>query len=162
MKISRAKSGTKLYTLDIEKGYARDASSGERGWYDANTNLLILAGDCLNSPLPAKKVPVMPLGALPKATCANAGCQAVKHEKSVSMPEIKQPAVIPQPGLMPLGTLPRASCPQCKGEGHEKVTSQSGNDSAVSGFDSGARTVRPETGGVLGTNVIELGMGPEQ
>jgi hypothetical protein len=38
------------HMVDTSQGWARGAHPGERGWYDMNTGLLILAGDCSNSP----------------------------------------------------------------------------------------------------------------
>ncbi len=92
MKLARAKSGAKMYTLDIEKGYAREASNGERGWYDANTNLLILAGDCLNSPLPTKKEP----------------------RKVIVVPEVPQPTVIDCCKVPEITPVPPAPIPIVK------------------------------------------------
>lgn len=57
---TRSTSGQKKTELDVKKGYAREARMGERGWYDANTGNLILAGDCSNSPLGQVKGPVAP------------------------------------------------------------------------------------------------------
>lgn len=48
---TRDSNGKEDYVLDISTGAPRTGHQGERGWYDANTGLLILAGDCSNSPL---------------------------------------------------------------------------------------------------------------
>lgn len=50
IKLSRAASANG-HMVDTSEGWAREARAGERGWYDMNTNLLILAGDCSNSPV---------------------------------------------------------------------------------------------------------------
>lgn len=57
---TRSSSGVKNTELDIKRGYSREGRSGERGWYDANTGNLIMAGDCSNSPLAQVKGPVTP------------------------------------------------------------------------------------------------------
>ncbi|MCF7816143.1 MAG: hypothetical protein K9M10_00780 [Candidatus Pacebacteria bacterium] len=50
--------GVEKYQLDIKNGFTRLAHKGEKGWYDANTGRLILAGDCSNSPLRFTEGPV--------------------------------------------------------------------------------------------------------
>lgn len=57
MVYTRDKNGMEKVTRDVDKGFPREARMGERGWYDANTNLLILAGDCGNTPLTETKGP---------------------------------------------------------------------------------------------------------
>ena len=72
--------GTEKYALDIKKGFDREAHKGERGWYDANTGGLILAGDCSNSPLGLVTGPTAPQAPTKPAPSA---CPAKKIAISV-------------------------------------------------------------------------------
>lgn len=87
--------GTETFRLDTEKGFPREAHKGERGWYDANTGLLTLAGDCTNSPLRPREGPVAP-------TPAPVISQPAPPPVSATV----RPTPPPPPELMPLGKVP--------------------------------------------------------
>lgn len=92
VKYSKSADGRETYTLDAVTGYARAGRKGERGWYDANTNQLILAGDCSNSPLAPMAGPIH------------------EHPPVVtrSLPAVPVAPIPPAShGLMPLGPIPR-------------------------------------------------------
>ncbi len=54
--------GRVSFKLDVKEGFKRKGTKGEYGWYDPNTGLLILAGDCANSPLDLTELEPAPQG----------------------------------------------------------------------------------------------------